>query len=213
MHVEPAPAESEFVALGGVLQDLPRLAEPYRQAGFGVHEIPLLRVVALADPGALLEKVRRLREYGSLYFEDPHTVAPFLEALTREGQDLRALHGLRLEAHDEATATALESHRLRPDSIGEEDAPEPGASAARRLRLCSPGAPDGVDRVAAYAHERFLPDLDELRMELAEFPPRQWMAAGFEAQAPLAALRQALADFAPAGAPLAAATPQGKGAR
>lgn len=186
-----AIGERPFIALGGVLQDLPRLARKLRRSGWGVHEVALLRVAPSPTPHLLPARLRHLGSYAQIHFADRHTVAPFLAELLRLGMDLRDLHGLTLVAGDSATARALAARGLR--------AGRPVRSGST-LWLCGPGTPGAsgdraLDRVEVYAHERLSIDLETLMDELRAEPPRHWLATGPESARELESIRAALAGL------------------
>jgi uroporphyrin-III C-methyltransferase len=179
-------ARGPRIAVAGILQDLPSIGATLRASGARTLEIPLARVVAHADRGALAHAAGALHGFEAIAFHDVHAVAPLFDLLRAEERDVRALFGLRLIAGDERTKEALRARGLVPD----DSAPLPGE---RTLVLAGPLAreADGVVRVFDLAP--MTPDLDGIYGELADDPPAGWLVTS---QAVLARLFALFADEA-----------------
>jgi uroporphyrinogen III methyltransferase/synthase len=153
-----------------------------------VQASPLTVVPRFADVKASLSRPARV-----LAFASEHAVDAFLGALFSTGEDLRALHGVKLAAVGAATAARLAEHHLHADLTGSGGGSELAAD-IRRAGWDGPvrvlGAHEGrqeladglraagyqVDAVEAYDT---VPDQDGLRRAAREHEARPFDAIAF----------------------------------
>jgi uroporphyrinogen III methyltransferase / synthase len=94
------------------------MAEPLRELGAEVLEMPTIEIRPPRDPAPLMAAIAELASYDWVIFTSANGVFHFLSALDASPVDLRALRG-RLCAVGPATASALADLHLKVDVIPE----------------------------------------------------------------------------------------------
>ncbi len=93
------------------------LSEKLEELGAEPIEFPVIEIVPPEDWGPLDAALERLPHYHWAIFTSVNGVRALLDRLWQLGQDVRALHGVRLCAIGPATAAELERYHLRVDLV------------------------------------------------------------------------------------------------
>lgn len=93
------------------------LAKKLRQLGARVVEAPCITIKPVESKTALHMALNNIKSYTWLVFTSQNGVEQFMEQLLEQGQDCRALQGLKLAALGSQTAKALRNYGLLTDFV------------------------------------------------------------------------------------------------
>jgi uroporphyrinogen III methyltransferase / synthase len=116
---EKLPLFGQRIIVTRAKDQAPALAEPLRQLGALVIELPAIEIRAAADYRPLDSAIANLRSYDWLIFTSVNGVRFFLERLDGSDADLRRLRG-RICAIGPATRDALQTAHLKTDIMAEQ---------------------------------------------------------------------------------------------
>jgi len=116
---EKLPLFGQTIVVTRAKQQAAALAEPLRQLGAAVIELPVIAIEPPSDSGALDNAIARLSEYDWLIFTSVNGVIRFRDRLNASDFDTRAIRG-KLCAIGPATRDALEAMNLKVDVIASE---------------------------------------------------------------------------------------------
>ncbi len=111
------------------------LSEQLRLLGASVTEFPCIETVPMESDEGMARAIENMDSYQWLAFTSPAGVAMLMDMLEKQGQDVRALGGIRLAVIGPGTARELKKHGLRADLM-----PEiyDGAHLGQALSACKP---------------------------------------------------------------------------
>src|SRR5690606_12567984 len=90
------------------------------QLGADPVEAPLIRIVPPLDNAPLERAAAATHTFDAIVFTSANAVAAFMQALLRDGRDIRAIAGPLLCAVGTATADRLAQHGVRADLVPDE---------------------------------------------------------------------------------------------
>jgi len=172
---ERRPLAGVSVAVTRARAQASGLASRLEELGASVVEAPAIRIVPLDGPAP------DLRRYDLLCLSSPNGVRLLFERLARDGQDARALAGVRIAAIGPGTAEALRSHGVIADVVPERFVAEGLVEALAELpfkRALIARAAEARDTLPEALRERGAVDVIPLYETAAEaLTPEQLAAA------------------------------------
>ncbi|MEW6184338.1 MAG: uroporphyrinogen-III C-methyltransferase [Thermodesulfobacteriota bacterium] len=132
---ETRPLSGKTIVVTRTREQASELVERLTDLGADCLEFPTIRIVGPSDWGALDQALKKIEDFDWLFFTSPNGVRFFFERLEYQGQDLRALRGIKIGTIGPATAQTLKSFHLRPDLIPEKYVAESLLEALSRLPL------------------------------------------------------------------------------
>jgi uroporphyrinogen III methyltransferase/synthase len=96
------------------------LANPLRERGADVLEIPVIKIVAPKKKDPIKEAIQSLNSYDWLVFTSPNGASEFFKLFFQLHQDLRDIGGVRIAAVGPATARKVMEYRLQVDAMPED---------------------------------------------------------------------------------------------
>jgi uroporphyrinogen III methyltransferase/synthase len=133
---ERLPLFGQMVVVTRGREQAASLANPLRQAGAEVVEVPAIEIRPARDGAALDAAVARVAEYDWLMFTSANGARIFLERLIASAHDVRAIRG-KICAIGPATAEALAAAHLKVDVMAEEYVAEGLLKALEAISLSS----------------------------------------------------------------------------
>ena len=96
------------------------LAQPLRELGAEVIQIPVIKIAPPEDRQALMDAVLGIADYNWIVFTSVNGVAQFFDYFFKAYDDVRAIGNIRFAAVGPATAAKLQAMHLRVDVMPEE---------------------------------------------------------------------------------------------
>lgn len=114
---EQRPLLGKTIAVTRAREQASDLVERLSDLGAACLEFPTIRVAPAQDSGPLKAALAKLEQYDWIVFTSVNGVGYFFDSLFADGQDVRALHRMRIAAIGPATAARLRSHGLVTDIV------------------------------------------------------------------------------------------------
>jgi uroporphyrinogen III methyltransferase/synthase len=117
---EKRPLLGQRIVVTRARDQAAQLAQPLRQRGAEVMEIPTIKLGPPKQRAPILEAISSLNEYDWLIFTSPNGVKAFFDLFFKGFQDLRDIGGVRIAAVGPGTAAKLKELHLQVDVMPDE---------------------------------------------------------------------------------------------
>ncbi len=117
---EQRPLFGQRIVVTRAREQAPALAQPLRDLGAEVIEIPTIRIDRPTNPQDVVDALLSLNSYDWLVFTSPNGVTKFFEYFFKQFHDMRDLGGARIAAVGPATANKLKQLHLQVDLMPDE---------------------------------------------------------------------------------------------
>lgn len=117
---ERRPLFGQRIVVTRAREQAGQLANPLRERGADVLEIPVIKIVPPKKKDPIKEAIQSLNSYDWIVFTSPNGVTEFFKLFFQLHQDLRDFGGMRIAAVGSSTAQKVKACNLQVDAMPEE---------------------------------------------------------------------------------------------